>query len=110
MFPLVVVIIAALVALWLLIHITFTALFILVPWVILGALAGWVASKIVNSHYGLGGDILVGIGGSIIGGALATLFHFGTGGILSIPHILVSIVGSVILLFVLKTIGRQSLT
>jgi uncharacterized membrane protein YeaQ/YmgE (transglycosylase-associated protein family) len=109
MFPLVVIAIAVVIALWLLIHIAFTALFVLVPWIILGALAGWIASKIVNSHYGLGGDILVGIGGSIIGGALATLFHFGTGGVLSIPHILVSIVGSVILLFVLKMVGRRSL-
>lgn len=84
-------------------------LFLLIPWVILGLVAGWVASKIVGSPYGLGGDILVGIAGSVIGGSLfSLLFHIPTGGVLSLPHVLVSIIGAVLLLAVMRVARRPA--
>ncbi|MCL4544083.1 MAG: GlsB/YeaQ/YmgE family stress response membrane protein [Chloroflexi bacterium] len=110
MLPVVIVVIAALLALLAIVHITTALLFLLIPWILLGLIAGWVASKIVGSPYGLGGDVLVGIGGSVIGGALLSLtLGVHTGGILSIPHILVSIVGSIILLLIVRVAGRPVL-
>ena len=82
--------------------------FFILPWIILGLVAGWVASKIVGSPYGLRGDMLVGIAGSVIGGTVFSLFHVHTGGVLSISHVLVSIIGAVILLVAMRAFQRPA--
>ena len=76
-------------------------------WIIAGALIGWVASIIMrtNSRQGLISDILVGIVGAFVGGYfLSSLFHVGTinQGNFSIPALLVSLGGAVILLIISK--------
>jgi uncharacterized membrane protein YeaQ/YmgE (transglycosylase-associated protein family) len=45
---------------------------------VIGFLAGWLAERAMNKHHGLLTNILVGIAGSFVGGALAALlgFHF----------------------------------
>ena len=72
-------------------------------WIIVGALIGWAASIIMhtNSRQGPIGDILVGIVGAFVGGYfLSPLFHVGTinDGNFSIPALLVSLGGAIILL------------
>jgi uncharacterized membrane protein YeaQ/YmgE (transglycosylase-associated protein family) len=72
-------------------------------WIIVGALIGWAASIIMhtNSRQGLIADILVGIVGAFVGGYfLSPLFHVGTinDGNFSIPALLVSLGGAIILL------------
>ncbi len=76
-------------------------------WIIAGALVGWVASIIMktNSRQGLIADIIVGIVGAFIGGYfLSPIFNVGTinEGDFSIPALLVSLGGAVILLAVSK--------
>jgi len=76
-------------------------------WLVVGALIGWVASIIMktNSRQGLIADIIVGIVGAFIGGYfLSPLFNVGTinEGDFSIPALLVSLGGAVILLAVSK--------
>ena len=39
-------------------------------WIIIGAIAGWLASMVVHSRLGLIGDIIAGIVGAFIGGFL----------------------------------------
>lgn len=72
-------------------------------WLIAGALIGWAASIIMhtNSRQGPIGDILVGIVGALVGGYfLSPLFHVGTinDGNFSLPALLVSLGGAIILL------------
>jgi len=72
-------------------------------WIIVGAVIGWVASLIMktNSRQGLIADIIVGIVGTFVGGYfLSPLFNAGTinQGDFSIPALLVSLGGAVILL------------
>jgi uncharacterized membrane protein YeaQ/YmgE (transglycosylase-associated protein family) len=72
-------------------------------WIIVGALIGWAASIIMhtNNRQGLIADIIVGIVGAFVGGYfLSPLFHVGTinQGDFSIPALLVSLGGAVILL------------
>ena len=72
-------------------------------WIIAGAVIGWVASLIMktNDRQGLIADIFVGIVGAFVGGYfLSPLFNAGTinQGDFSIPALLVSLVGAVILL------------
>lgn len=74
-------------------------------WIIVGALIGWAASIIMhtNNRQGLIADIIVGIVGAFVGGYfLSPLFNVGTinEGDFSIPALLVSLGGAVILLAV----------
>jgi uncharacterized membrane protein YeaQ/YmgE (transglycosylase-associated protein family) len=76
-------------------------------WIIVGALIGWVASIIMrtNSRQGLIADIIVGIVGAFVGGyLLSPLFNVGTinEGDFSIPALLVSLGGAIILLAISK--------
>ena len=71
---------------------------------IVGALVGWLAGVIMRSGGGLIFDIVIGIVGALIAG-----FLFG-GSILdaplSVPAILYSLVGAIILLAVVKLVQR----
>ena len=72
----------------------------LVLWVIIGAIAGWLAGKIVKGGgFGLIGNIVVGIIGSLLGGFLL-------GGLFSslgiVGSLLTAVIGAVILLFVVS--------
>jgi uncharacterized membrane protein YeaQ/YmgE (transglycosylase-associated protein family) len=76
-------------------------------WIIVGAVIGWVASLIMktNSRQGLIADIIVGIVGAFVGGYfLSPIFNAGTinEGDFSIPALLVSLGGAVILLVISK--------
>jgi uncharacterized membrane protein YeaQ/YmgE (transglycosylase-associated protein family) len=76
-------------------------------WIIAGALIGWVASLIMrtNKRQGLIADIIVGIVGAFLAGYfLSPLFHVSTinENNFSIPALLVSLGGAVILLAISK--------
>jgi len=76
-------------------------------WIIVGAAIGWVASLIMktNSRQGLIADIIVGIVGAFVGGYfLSPLFNVSTinEGNFSIPALLVSLGGAIILLAISK--------
>ncbi|MBS3955257.1 MAG: GlsB/YeaQ/YmgE family stress response membrane protein [Methylomicrobium sp.] len=76
-------------------------------WIIVGAVIGWVASLIMktNSRQGLIADIVVGIVGAFLAGIfLSPLFNVGTinEGDFSLPALLVSLGGAVILLAISK--------
>ena len=43
-------------------------------WLVLGLIAGWLASLLVGGGYGLIGDIIVGIIGAFVGGWLGSMF------------------------------------
>ena len=78
----------------------------IILWLIIGAVAGWLAGKIVEgAGFGLIVDIIVGIVGALIGGWLAGVLGIDIGGGL-ISSIVVAVVGAVILLLVLRLIKR----
>ncbi len=78
----------------------------IILWIVLGALAGWIASMIMKTPQGLLMDIVVGIVGAFIGGFLFS--QFGAQGVtgFNLPSILVAIVGSVVLLAIVKALRR----
>jgi uncharacterized membrane protein YeaQ/YmgE (transglycosylase-associated protein family) len=76
----------------------------LVIWLILGLIAGFLASRIMGAGgYGLVGDIIVGIIGAFIGGLLANLLipdaNFGFWG-----SLIVAIIGACILIAILRAV------
>ncbi len=79
----------------------------ILAWIVLGLLAGFIGSKIVNkSGEGLILDILLGIVGAVVGGWLFN--RFGATGVtgLNLYSLLVAIIGSVIFLVVYHAIRR----
>ena len=80
-------------------------------WLVAGALVGWVASIIMKTsgRQGLIIDIVVGIVGSFLAGYfLSPLLGVSTinEGNFSIPALLVSLLGAVILLFLIRLVRR----
>lgn len=76
-------------------------------WIIVGALAGWLASIVMktNRQQGLLTDIIVGIIGGFIGGFVLNALNVG-GGVsgLNIASILTAFIGSVILLALIRMV------
>jgi uncharacterized membrane protein YeaQ/YmgE (transglycosylase-associated protein family) len=81
----------------------------ILAWIILGALAGWIASIIMGANKKMGAiaNIVVGIVGAFLGGAIMNqLGYEGVTGF-DIWSLLVSIVGAVVLIFIVGLIrGR----
>jgi uncharacterized membrane protein YeaQ/YmgE (transglycosylase-associated protein family) len=76
-------------------------------WIVLGLVAGFIASKIVNkTGDGFFLDIILGIVGSIAGGYLFNMF--GASGVsgLNLYSLLVAVVGAVVVLVVYHAIRR----
>ena len=79
----------------------------IIAWLVIGAIAGFLAGKIVEgSGFGLVVDIIVGIVGAVIGGYLVGVMGYAADGGL-IASILVAFVGAVVLLLVLRLIKRM---
>jgi uncharacterized membrane protein YeaQ/YmgE (transglycosylase-associated protein family) len=80
----------------------------LLSWIIVGGLAGWIASMIMgtNERQGCLTNIIVGVIGSFLGGFVMSFF--GGRGVtgFDIPSILVAIIGSVILLWIVKALRK----
>jgi len=74
--------------------------------VIIGALAGWLAGTLVRGGgFGLLGDIVVGILGAVVGGYLFGVFGISAGGGL-IGSLVVATVGAVVLIVILRAIKK----
>jgi uncharacterized membrane protein YeaQ/YmgE (transglycosylase-associated protein family) len=82
----------------------------IILWVVLGALAGWIASIITGSDAEQGwlGNIVVGIIGAFVGGLVLKLF--GANGVsgFNLPSLLTAILGAVILLSLIRGFRRSS--
>jgi uncharacterized membrane protein YeaQ/YmgE (transglycosylase-associated protein family) len=78
-----------------------------IPWLIVGLIVGAIANAITASRHGILGDVLIGLAGSVVGGALLSIvFHHQPVGLFSLEGIIAAIIGAVILLLVGKVISR----
>jgi uncharacterized membrane protein YeaQ/YmgE (transglycosylase-associated protein family) len=81
----------------------------IISWIILGLIAGFIGSKIVNRQgQGFWLDIALGIVGALVGGFLFDLI--GAGGVtgLNIYSMIVAIAGSVVVLLIYNAVsGRR---
>ncbi|WP_136418684.1 MULTISPECIES: GlsB/YeaQ/YmgE family stress response membrane protein [Oxalobacteraceae] len=73
--------------------------------ILIGLIAGWLASAIVGGGFGVLGDIVVGIVGSFLGGYLFRTFGVSAGGGL-LGSIIVATVGAIVLILLLRLIRR----
>ena len=77
----------------------------LILFLLIGAVAGWLAGRIMHGGFGLLGDIVVGIIGAEIGGWLFGLLGIAVGGL--IGSIIAATVGAIILIAILQLIKRN---
>ena len=78
----------------------------LIAWLVIGAVAGWLAGVLVKGGgFGLVVDIIVGIVGAFIGGWLAGILGISLGGGW-VGSIITAAIGAVILLFIIRLIKR----
>ena len=85
----------------------------LVIWLVVGGVIGWIASIIMktDAQQGIFLNVVVGIGGALFGGWLISpLVGAGTlnQGDFSLMGLVVSLVGAIILLFVVNLIRRRA--
>jgi uncharacterized membrane protein YeaQ/YmgE (transglycosylase-associated protein family) len=75
-------------------------------WIILGAIAGWIADLIMKSSHGLIEDVVLGVVGAFVGGFVMNLF--GQPGVtgFNLYSIIVAVVGAVILISVGRILHR----
>ena len=76
-----------------------------IGWLIIGALAGWIASMIMGKGgFGLIGDIIVGLIGAVIGGFLVGLFDpkLDLGNASWYISLIVSIIGALVLIWIVR--------
>jgi uncharacterized membrane protein YeaQ/YmgE (transglycosylase-associated protein family) len=82
----------------------------ILAWLVLGLIAGWVGSMIVNRGRGEGLllDIVLGVVGAFVGGFLFNMF--GAAGVtgLNLYSMLVAVIGAVVVLFLYHALVRRS--
>jgi len=81
----------------------------IIGWIVLGLIAGFIASKIVNRHgQGVILDIVLGIVGAVVGGWI--MAAFGSEGVsgFNLYSMFVAVVGAVVLLLIGHAIRRAA--
>jgi uncharacterized membrane protein YeaQ/YmgE (transglycosylase-associated protein family) len=86
-----------------------------ISWIILGLVAGFIASKIINkSGEGLIMDIVLGVVGALVGGFVVSkvpmLSHlFGQSGVsgLNIPSMIIAVLGAILVLLIYHMVFRR---
>jgi uncharacterized membrane protein YeaQ/YmgE (transglycosylase-associated protein family) len=84
----------------------------IIAWIVLGAIAGFVANMIAGGGEGVIGTVLLGIVGAVVGGYIAgSLLHVADITGLDVSSILVAIFGAVVVLVVWHAVaGRRGVT
>jgi uncharacterized membrane protein YeaQ/YmgE (transglycosylase-associated protein family) len=86
----------------------------IIAWIILGLIAGAIAKAIYPGRQGGGiiSTMVLGIIGAVIGGVLVTLFETGrfqlTAATLSIPGVIVAIIGAMIAIFIWNLVANRA--
>ena len=84
----------------------------IIAWIVLGAIAGWLANMIAGGREGVVGTILLGIVGAVVGGFIAgSVLKVADVTGLNPESILVAAFGAVIVLFLARAVrGRTPAT
>jgi uncharacterized membrane protein YeaQ/YmgE (transglycosylase-associated protein family) len=81
----------------------------IVGWILLGGIAGWIASKIMGTDASMGvvANIIVGIIGGLLGGFLFSLIGGSDVTGFNLWSLFVAVMGSVILLGIVRAFGGR---
>jgi uncharacterized membrane protein YeaQ/YmgE (transglycosylase-associated protein family) len=80
-----------------------------IAWIVLGLIAGFIASKLVNkTGEGMLMDIVLGIVGAVVGGWLFNAFGMSGVSGLNLYSLLVAVIGAALFLIVYHALTRRS--
>ena len=86
----------------------------IIAWIVLGAIAGWIAGMLVkgDERWGVIGHIVLGIVGALVGGFIANALGIGSGreggDVLNVMSVIVAVVGAVLVVLVVNMLtGRR---
>ena len=80
----------------------------IISWIVLGAIAGFLANMVVGGREGLIGTIILGIFGAVVGGYIAeSAFHKGDVTGVNIESIVIAVLGAILVLFVWRAFTRD---
>jgi uncharacterized membrane protein YeaQ/YmgE (transglycosylase-associated protein family) len=80
----------------------------IISWIVLGAIAGFLANMVVGGREGLIGTIILGIVGAAVGGYLAaSVFHKGDVTGVNVESIAIAVLGAILVLFVWRALNRR---
>jgi len=81
----------------------------IVAWIVVGLVAGWLASQIMRGHgYGLIGDLALGLVGAVFGGWLYGLVASPAELSGLFGSIIVATIGAIVLIALARLFGRRS--
>lgn len=86
----------------------------IIAWIVLGLIAGAIAKAVYPGHQGGGilGTLLLGIVGAFVGGSLGTWLSTGSLQLVStsltIPGIVVAVIGAIIAIFIWNFLTRRT--
>ena len=80
----------------------------IISWIILGAIAGFLANLVVCGGEGLIATIILGIVGAVVGGYIAAaVFHKGDVTGVNVESIVIAVLGAILVLFVWRALTRS---
>ena len=81
----------------------------LLVWIVLGLIAGAIASFLVGGGFGILGTIILGIIGAVVGGFLASALGLGTVDGLDLWRIVFATIGAIIVILIARAVsGRRT--
>jgi uncharacterized membrane protein YeaQ/YmgE (transglycosylase-associated protein family) len=84
-----------------------------IAWIVVGAIAGFLANQVMGSREGLLMMVVLGIVGALVGGYLAsTVFHAGTVDGINLESIFIATLGAILVVWVVNMArgGRRFVT
>ena len=77
----------------------------IISWIVLGAIAGFLANMVVGGGEGLIATIILGIVGAVVGGYIAAaVFHKGDVTGVNVESIVIAVLGAIVVLFVWRAL------
>ena len=79
-----------------------------IAWIVVGAIAGFLANQVMGSREGLLMMIVLGIVGGLVGGYLAaTVLNVGSVDGINIESIIIATLGAILVIFVVRAMSRS---
>jgi uncharacterized membrane protein YeaQ/YmgE (transglycosylase-associated protein family) len=82
----------------------------LISWIILGLIAGFLASLIAGGGFGLLELLILGIVGAVVGGFIASALNLGDVSGLDVRSIVISVIGAIIVIAVVRMLRGSRAT
>lgn len=83
----------------------------IISWIVLGAIAGFLANMVIGGNEGVLGTILLGIVGAVVGGYVAqAVLHKGDVTGVNVESIVIAVIGAIAVLLIWRAVRSRRTT